>query len=630
MSSNPVTNGTAAATIGSSGTGRSNLRQNRNTAGMKNDIAWNHDVAIDETRRKIKCKYCGKIVSGGVYRLKHHLAGTQKDVEACPTVPVEVKVQMWDVVASLQQKLVKKTQSAEFDEQINVIADSADEAGKRKISLDADSPTNLFKRKNSQTTINSIFKKSVREDACTDIASFFYNNAIPFNAVKSEEFLKMCASVARHGMGFKPPSYHEVRVTYLNKQVEATKLIVEEHKAIWKKTGCTIMTDGWTDRRRRTILNFLVNSPKGTIFLKSIDATDITKTADKVFKMMDEVVDEIGEENIVQVVTDNAANYKAADELLMQKRKHLYWTPCAAHCIDLMLEDFEKNIPLHKETIATDSDEKPAMGSIYEAMDQAKEKIQTGYTPLWEIIDKRWDKQLHRPLHAAGYYLNHGMHYSPTFKADFEVKEGMYECLKRMVGNRDERIKIDAQLEEFKSKAGMFGGELAICALKTKTPAQWWESYGDTCPELQRFAIRILSLTCSSSGCERNWSAFERVHTKKRNRLKQKTMNDVVFVMVNSRLDKKKQARKGKVYDIDDLASDDEWVADNVDENSDFDLDAPIEVGEEDANVSIGAALGDDLEIPNDNDNVEDEIDENGDHMEDDYAEFGLNNIIDI
>ncbi|MCI92177.1 hypothetical protein A2U01_0113473, partial [Trifolium medium] len=45
---NPVINGsTAAATIGSSGTGGSNLRQNRNTAGMKTDIAWNHGVAID-------------------------------------------------------------------------------------------------------------------------------------------------------------------------------------------------------------------------------------------------------------------------------------------------------------------------------------------------------------------------------------------------------------------------------------------------------------------------------------------------------------------------------------------------------------------------------------------------------
>jgi hypothetical protein len=86
------------------------------------------------------------------------------------------------------------------------------------------------------------------------------------------------------------------------------------------------------------------------------------------------------------------------------------------------------------------------------------------------------------PLHAAGYYLNPEEHYSHAFKADFEVKDGMYECLKRMVGNRYERIKIDARLEEFKSKAGMFGGELATCALKTKTSAKLWESYGDTRP----------------------------------------------------------------------------------------------------------------------------------------------------
>lgn len=68
--------------------------------------------------------------------------------------------------------------------------------------------------------------------------------------------------------------------------------------------------------------------------------------------MIDDVVEEIGEENVVQVVTDNAANYKAAGELLMEKRPHLYWTPCAAHCIDLMLEDFEKKIPLHTDAIS--------------------------------------------------------------------------------------------------------------------------------------------------------------------------------------------------------------------------------------------------------------------------------------
>jgi len=101
-----------------------------------------------------------------------------------------------------------------------------------------------------------------------------------------------------------------------------------------------------------TILNFLVNSPRGTVFLKSIDAYDVCKTVEKIFKMIDDIVEEVGENNVIQVVTDNATNYKASGELLMQKRKKLYWTPCAAHCIDLMLEDFEKKIPLHHDTIA--------------------------------------------------------------------------------------------------------------------------------------------------------------------------------------------------------------------------------------------------------------------------------------
>ena len=46
--------------------------------------------------------------------------------------------------------------------------------------------------------------------------------------------------------------------------------------------------------------------------------------------------------------------------------------------------------------------ERLAMGYIYEAMDQAKEQIKetykdrlAKYRPIWEIIDKRWNNQLH-------------------------------------------------------------------------------------------------------------------------------------------------------------------------------------------------------------------------------------------
>ena len=76
------------------------------------------------------------------------------------------------------------------------------------------------------------------------------------------------------------------------------------------------------------------------IYHTSIDTTNISKTADHICSLIDKVVNEVGEENIVQIVTENKASFKASGHLLMEKRKYLFWSPCAAHCIDLILEDF--------------------------------------------------------------------------------------------------------------------------------------------------------------------------------------------------------------------------------------------------------------------------------------------------
>ncbi|KAF7821211.1 hypothetical protein G2W53_026666 [Senna tora] len=81
----------------------------------------------------------------------------------------------------------------------------------------------------------------------------------------------------------------------------------------------------------------------GTIFLKSIDASDVS-SINTDYKLLDKVVEDVGEEYVVQVVTDNELALKAAGKKLMEKRKHIYWTPCVAHCIDLFLEDIGKKI----------------------------------------------------------------------------------------------------------------------------------------------------------------------------------------------------------------------------------------------------------------------------------------------
>jgi predicted phage tail protein len=73
-----------------------------------------------------------------------------------------------------------------------------------------------------------------------------------------------------------------------------------------------------------------------------------------------------------------------------------------------------------------------------------------------------------------------------------------------MVPNASERCKIDLQLDSFKCAKGLFDIEAAKTTRDKKTPTKWWDSYWDECPKPQKFAIRVLSLTCSSSGCEHN------------------------------------------------------------------------------------------------------------------------------
>ncbi|XP_044460509.1 uncharacterized protein LOC123192118 [Mangifera indica] len=132
--------------------------------------------------------------------------------------------------------------------------------------------------------------------------------------------------------------------------------------------------------------------------------------------------------------------------------------------------------PLMRLLRIVDSDERPSLGYVYDGM------------------------TLRRGIHAAAYYLN------PAFQYD---------------------------RESFCTKPEVLQGFLDVVESKTY---EWWRTYGYSTPNLQKFAIKILSQTSTSSGCERNWSVFERIHTKKRNRLEHQRVNDLVFIHYNLQL----------------------------------------------------------------------------------------------
>ena len=60
------------------------------------------------------------------------------------------------------------------------------------------------------------------------------------------------------------------------------------------------------------------------------------------FLLFDEVIEWVGPLNVVHIVTDNATNYVAAERLISQKHKHINWSPCAVHCLNLIFKDIGK------------------------------------------------------------------------------------------------------------------------------------------------------------------------------------------------------------------------------------------------------------------------------------------------
>lgn len=59
---------------------------------------------IDSNRHKVECEYCSKDMCGGVLRIKHHIAGINKDVSACSQVTDEVNGLFTNLLDSKDKK----------------------------------------------------------------------------------------------------------------------------------------------------------------------------------------------------------------------------------------------------------------------------------------------------------------------------------------------------------------------------------------------------------------------------------------------------------------------------------------------------------------------------------------------
>jgi len=347
---------------------------------QKYDPAWGYCTQITEGgRAKIKCMFCNVVIKGGgIRRFKEHLAKWPGNVAACPKVAAEVEHTMHQILTEWEEKKKKKEQDyeegnaygpepGEQDDVVevsvaparHVAAAPAANRGKKRAAAAAGTPSvgkyfNVKPRTGpgDQPTIRSVLQgEAVKEKTDLCIARWFLDASIPFNASNSIFYQPMIDAVCAYGSGYKGPNFNQLRGSLLAKLVAETRNFVDGFRSVWRESGCTIMADGWTDRRRRTLINFLVYCPKGTVFLKSVDATEHSKTAEYLFRLFRDVVHFVGPENVVHFVTDNASNMVAAGRMIEDEFKSIYWSPCAAHCVNLILHDFGKE-DIVKTTVA--------------------------------------------------------------------------------------------------------------------------------------------------------------------------------------------------------------------------------------------------------------------------------------
>ncbi|RVX00544.1 hypothetical protein CK203_036911 [Vitis vinifera] len=109
-------------------------------------------------------------------------------------------------------------------------------------------------------------------------------------------------------------------------------------------------------------------------------------------------------------------------------------------------------------------------------MDRAKLAIKASvkqWEKYWEVIDRRWEGQLHRHLHVAAYFLNPMFQYSKQFSNHSKIKVGLKEVIKRLEPDLDRQAKAINEVKLFVDGQGEFGSALTKKAINQSLPDEW-------------------------------------------------------------------------------------------------------------------------------------------------------------
>ena len=172
------------------------------------------------------------------------------------------------------------------------------------------------------------------------LAKWFHSDDIPGRKADNPYFIAAIKLAQQLGEGVSIPTGRDIDGPLLDMNYNDLKAHMEDYKENWSHFGVTVMCDSWTGPTKMCIINFMIFCNGQMFFHKTVNATGYIQNAEFVYDCIKTVVvEEIGVEFVVQIVTDNGSNYKKSCKQLTAEYKHITWQPCAAHTINLMLKE---------------------------------------------------------------------------------------------------------------------------------------------------------------------------------------------------------------------------------------------------------------------------------------------------
>ena len=368
-----------------------------------------------------KCKYCPHQWDGGVLRIRAHMLGLSGlGVDKCTNPPQNVrdacrrlhaKAEVIDLEAMVDAK-VADLGAASY---VNIDAEGAEFVDLGAASASASSGQPLQKKqKVSKGALAAAWESQARKDAYIALRRFFFAEDIPHWKVRSPYFLDMVQAIGKVGPTFKPPTYKALRTTELNNEVVCIEQELLDLQEKWKKYGCSIVCDGWSDTRRRPIINVMVSCIYGSVFLKAVDTSGQYKSGEYIFEILKGAIQVVGPDNVVQVCMDNASNCVRAGELVEQEWPHIFYTRCTCHCLDLLFEDigqlaWVKPVLAHATKVVTFVTRKHTVLALYrifskkELVKPAQTRFAYMFIMLANLLDERVYNGLRRMLVSDEY-----------------------------------------------------------------------------------------------------------------------------------------------------------------------------------------------------------------------------------